>query len=145
MRRLLPLLALAVLPACASGPQTNMAAPAVRPTSTATAPADGGWVQDQLFFGMRRGADTIPTAQWDAFLAEVVTPRFPQGLTVWTARGQWREDDGTITREPARVLLLVHRPTAADERSIEEIRAEWRRRFGQQSVLRVRGRVEASF
>lgn len=26
------------------------------------------------------------------FLAEVVTPRFPEGLTVWRAEGQWLDE-----------------------------------------------------
>ena len=32
------------------------------------------------------------------------SPRFPQGLTVWEANGQWQQSNGCITQERAKVL-----------------------------------------
>ena len=33
--------------------------------------------------------------------------RFPGGLTVWEANGQWRHPDGQVEHEAAKVVLLV--------------------------------------
>jgi hypothetical protein len=95
-------------------------------------------VQDLLYFGTRTPAGEVSPAQWAAFLEDTVTPRFPAGLTVWTAQGQWRDDAGAAVREASYVLNLVHPPGAAAEQAIADIIAAYRQRFDQQSVLRVR-------
>ena len=101
---------------------------------------------DRLYFG-RNVADTLAVTDsaWTAFLAEVVTPRFPDGLTAWRAEGQWRNPEGVIEREPSFVLELVHPPGGEAERSLTEIIAEYKRRFHQQSVLRVMEDGRAGF
>ena len=85
----------------------------------------------ELFFG----AAKVGTASWARFVAGVVTPRFPDGLTILDARGQWRGPGG-ILREPTRVLVIYHRDDAASGARIEAIRAIYRRRHAQTSVLR---------
>ncbi len=77
----------------------------------------------------------VTEAKWARFLAAEVTPRFPEGLTVYDARGQWREPGGTrITRERSKVLMIILPGRADDrERLIEIIRA-YKRQFHQKSV-----------
>ena len=74
---------------------------------------------------------------WSVFLREVVTPRFPAGLTVYRAEGQWREDDGTILSEQTFVLEIVRPAGPAAEADLRQIAEEYKRRFNQQSVMRV--------
>ncbi len=53
-----------------------------------------------IHFGRGSGANPVSDAQIDEFLKKVVTPFFPEGLTSWTARGQWADvTDGKVTRE----------------------------------------------
>src|SRR5207253_3721246 len=67
----------------------------------------GEWVKTELYFGLSRTAGAeISDAEFAAFLAQVVTPRFPEGLSVLEARGQWRDSAGRTVREPARVVVL---------------------------------------
>ena len=47
-------------------------------------------VQARLFFGLHRPAGTVSEPEWETFLADVVTARFPDGLTVFRSHGQWR-------------------------------------------------------
>ncbi|MDC7788640.1 DUF3574 domain-containing protein [Rhodoplanes sp. TEM] len=71
-------------------------------------------VVTELFFG--RDADgrrVVSEADWADFLAREVTPRFPDGLTVYDARGQWRDAKGRLAREATKVLLLVTPADAA--------------------------------
>ena len=74
-------------------------------------------------------------ADWRRFLAEVVTPRFPDGLTVLDGQGQWRVR-GRLSREATRILVIFYAPDATSEARIEAIRSLYKRRFRQQSVLR---------
>lgn len=100
-----------------------------------------------LYFGLTTadGAE-IDDAQWRGFLSDIVTPRIPEGLTVLHAYGQWRDRaGGAITRQPARTLVIVTDGTDAVEARIEAIRAAYRERFDQQSVLRVSAPVCAAF
>ena len=76
----------ASLAAC---PAPAAAAPSCRPP---LAPA----VRTELLFG----AAEVDTPSWARFVAGAVTPRFPDGLTILDARGQWRGPGG-ILRESA--------------------------------------------
>jgi hypothetical protein len=61
-----------------------------------------------LYFGTTRPKGTVSELEWPVFLRDEVTKRFPDGLTVWDAQGQWRTSGGTIDQERTKVLLLVH-------------------------------------
>ncbi len=99
-----------------------------------------------LYFGMARPTGgTVSREEWSDFLRTAVTPRFPDGLTAWPAAGQWRGNDGQIVREDSYVLTLLHAADAATERDVQAIMAEYKARFAQEAVLRVRSRVCTSW
>lgn len=99
-------------------------------------------VHDTLYFGTGIPDGGIVTAeQWAQFLASVVTPRFPQGLTLSEVQGQWQGADGTIVREATHVLQLVHPEDAASEAHVVAIAQAYKTRFRQEAVLRVSSRV----
>ena len=104
------------------------------------------YAEYQLFFG-RSTADgrQLPESGWAEFLAEVVTPRFPAGLTVLDAAGQWRDSSGTIQRERSKVLWILAAPGEETLRLIDEISQEYEQRYNQESVLRIHGAACASF
>ena len=102
-------------------------------------------VQDSLYFGTGKPDGAVTTDEWTTFLETTVTPRFPQGLTVSQASGQWRGAEGSIIRESSHVLQLVHPDDATSEKSIGEIIAAYKARFQQESVLRVKTDACASF
>ncbi len=58
----------------------------------------------ELLFGRDIGHKLgVSEAAWTRFVAREMTPRFPDGLTITEATGQWRDPaDGTIVREPAK-------------------------------------------
>jgi len=100
-----------------------------------TAPAI---LSDRLFFGRNIPAGgTVSDAQWNEFLRTVVTPRFPKGLTIFQGNGQWLDPRGDVVREPVFVIEVFHDRSAAAEASIAAIAAEYKKRFGQDAVLRV--------
>src|SRR4029450_11748395 len=42
-----------------------------------------------LYFGLARPKGAVTELEWQLFLRDEVTTRFPAGLTVWEAEGQW--------------------------------------------------------
>lgn len=108
--------------------------------STAPACPEGAdqWVKYQLFMGRsNQTGEVVDDAAWATFLGDTVTPRFPDGLTVFDARGQWRDSGGQINRERTKVLVILAPPGEDGLRLIDEISDEYKRRFSQQSVLQV--------
>jgi hypothetical protein len=91
----------------------------------------------ELVFGRNIGDSLgVSEADWNRFLEEEVTPRFPDGLTVMSASGQWRDTErGTVVQEPSKVLVLVLGDEAKDKPRVAEIASAYKQRFKQQSVL----------
>src|SRR5688572_28667264 len=98
-------------------------------------------VRTTLYFGLARPKGTVTELEWQMFLRDEVTRRFPDGLTVWEAEGQWRTPAGTIDHEQSKVLLLVHPETAAARQSVQAVIEAYRRMFEQESVLWESARV----
>jgi hypothetical protein len=101
---------------------------------------------ERLYFG-RSIADTgvVTDSAWQHFLRDVLTPAFPEGATTWDAAGQWRAPDGTLVRERSFVVELLHLVTPDVEQRVQRVIDEYKRRFAQQSVLRMVTNVRASF
>ncbi|HZW06836.1 MAG TPA: DUF3574 domain-containing protein [Phycisphaerales bacterium] len=100
----------------------------------------------ELYFGLSiPGGGHVSPSDWQTFVDESVTPGFPDGLTVIDATGQWREASGTITREPTRILILLHEPSRDVDAKIERIRNDYKQRFRQEAVMRTDDRQRVSF
>lgn len=95
-------------------------------------------VSELLYFGTATPKGAVSAEEWSSFLASVVTPRFPQGLSAWPAAGQWQSADGSLTRENSFVLNLVHPEGEAADKAIQAIVSEYKARFQQEAVLRVK-------
>ena len=104
------------------------------------------YTEYRLFFGRSRGdVEVVTDSAWRAFLADEITPRFPDGLTVLDASGQWRAGSGAIVRERTKVVLILAEPGDEGMRRADEIADTYRRTFGQESVLRVMTSACATF
>jgi len=80
-----------------------------------------------------------PLARLQRFLEEEVTPRFPDGFTLYTAYGQWRAPEGDIRRLDTRVLQIWYAPTPENDAKIEAIRDAYKRIWNHVSVMRIDG------
>ena len=92
---------------------------------------------DRLAFGLGiRDTGFVSDSAWETFLRDVVTPRFPQGFAVYRTDAQWRLDNGTIVKEPGRIIELIHVPDAATEAKVLEIADYYVKKFEQEAVGR---------
>ena len=98
-------------------------------------------IRTTLYFGLSRPKGSVSELEWQIFLRDEVTRRFPDGLTVWQAEGQWLTPTGSIDREQSKVLLLVHGDTAAARQAVQAVIQAYRKSFDQQSVLWESSRV----
>lgn len=98
-----------------------------------------------LYFGTtKKDGGAVSEVEWQTFLREVVTPRFPDGLTVLRATGQWKTKT-EILSEATYVLNVVHPGAAKNGQALVEIVDEYKKRFAQESVLRVSSPACAAF
>ena len=60
-------------------------------------------------FGRNIGGELgVTEEQWSDFVASEITPRFPGGLTVDDAMGQWRDTEtGKVVKEPSKELQVI--------------------------------------
>jgi hypothetical protein len=85
----------------------------------------------RLFFGLTDSdGEVIAEEEWQDFLRNVITPRFPGGLTILDAYGQWQSPAGDLHRESTKVLLVgVSDNDEGDPWDLlSDITAEWGRR-----------------
>jgi hypothetical protein len=101
----------------------------------------------ELYFGRAvAGGRFVNETQWARFVAREITPRFPDGLTVLDAKGQWRDGaHGAIVREPSQVVVIVIADDAGARERIDAVAAAYRQRFRQKSVGMVLEPVCAAF
>ena len=82
-------------------------APALRADTPSCPASTDLFAEYRLFFGRSQGAvEVVSDEAWQDFLAEEITPRFPDGLTVLDAAGQWRDATGSLVRERTKLLLI---------------------------------------
>ena len=97
------------------------------------------FVELNVYFGQETGdGQTIADSDWQTFLEEIITPRFPDGLTVLDAHGQRLDtDEGRLYRESTRVLnvLVPADATESGINAVREISDAYKARFDQQAVF----------
>ena len=87
----------------------------------------------RLYFGLTDSSgEMISQENWQNFVDTAVTPRFPDGLTILEAYGQWQPPSGDLIRESSRVLVVgVPDSWEGDAWTLMgEIRDEWNGRYG---------------
>jgi Protein of unknown function (DUF3574) len=90
----------------------------------------------ELLFGRDIGNHVgVSEAAWMRFVAREITPRFPDGLTITNALGQWRDPaSGRMVHEPSKRVEIALPGRPDDEGRLDAIVAAYKRRFHQHSV-----------
>ncbi|GGT90977.1 DUF3574 domain-containing protein [Streptomyces violascens] len=114
-----------------------------------TAARGSSYLATHLYFGTGRhnGEPPITDDQFMKFVADVITPRFPSGLTVQQGRGQWRDKTGSINREISYELTVLYpaREAHTHDPDIEYIRRLYCAMYGLESVGRADVKAQADF
>ena len=120
-----------------------------RPIPAAALRGSVDFLRTELFFGTAKPDGVVTDEEFFAFLDAVITPRFPDGLTLLKGDGQFRGEDGVIVKEDSFVLILLYplEDFRVSNRRIDVIRERYKDAFQQESVLRADDRfaVRVSF
>jgi hypothetical protein len=127
MRSLLATASLLALVGCAPSPMASSSCPA--PLKSA--------VEVDLFFGGDIGSGrAVSDSDWAVFMAEEVTPRFPDGLSVVDVAGQYRDPSGRQVRETTKLIVVVVFDAPAHLAKVQAVIDAYKRRHNQISVFR---------
>lgn len=134
--------AAAVLPA--AGPvHAQPSAPASASPGWQASPwADSVMIQTQLFFSLATSdGKGVSEQQFAQFMEEVIRPRFPDGMTVLDASGQGKGGaTGTsgllaMMHANTKLVILVHPNTPDAQGKLNDIKAQYRSRFGAPDIF----------
>lgn len=101
----------------------------------------------ELLYGRNQGGKLrVTDADWQVYVAEELTPRFPDGLTVVDALGQW-QDSGSrgLVREPSKLVLIATQPGPETDTKLTEAINAYKQRFAQDSVGLIRRQACVAF
>jgi Protein of unknown function (DUF3574) len=121
---------------CAETPTVATPTPSP-PPYTCLLPNEQRMLVAELFFGRdKAGRKVVSDAEWSDFLASVVTPNFPDGLTVFDGYGQWRNPaTGVIGRSPSvKIVLIAAKRSPELAGRFNAVIDAYKTRFHQQSV-----------
>lgn len=78
---------------------------------------------------------TLPTVEWEKFVAEVLAKQLPGG-TINTNSGWWRRPDGTVFNGLGRTLTLLApaKDAQAHRAAVQNVISEYKKRTGSRSV-----------
>jgi hypothetical protein len=93
----------------------------------------------ELMFGRNIGGRLgVNEADWSRFVDREIISRFPNGLSVFNAAGQWRDEaTNKIVREPSKLVQIVLPGQVGDIARLNEIVAAYKTRFKQRSVVMI--------
>jgi len=101
-------------------------------------------MQTTLWFGMNKpDGSTISALEWQQFIDNDVTPRFKEGLSVSDV--QRPGEHAKRATDHSKTLMLIHNPDRISSDSINTLRDIYKKRFDQQSVMRVDSLVCVAF
>ncbi len=101
-------------------------------------PPTNKFIKTDLFFGRDIQNDgEVSESDFETFINNVVTPSFPDGLTIFDANGQFLNSTGTIIKEKSKNLSLFFDDTPKNQASIYDIVNKYTQQFNQESVLQV--------
>ncbi len=90
----------------------------------------------ELLFGRKIGDRlAVSAVQWGRFVDREISPRFPDGLTVFDTQGEWRDTArNTTIHEPSKVVEIVLPGHDGDADALAAIAEAYKKAFHQQSV-----------
>jgi uncharacterized protein DUF3574 len=90
----------------------------------------------ELFFARGiKGREPLTDAEWAEFAAQIITPNFPDGFTVFDGEGQWRNPQtGRIAGNRTKILLIAAPRTPDLAQRLSAVIDAYKTRFHHQSV-----------
>src|SRR5687767_6967062 len=104
-------------------------------------------IETSLYFGQSRpDGSTVSEEEWLSFKNTYILKVFKEGATAIPVSGNWYDPDKHhLITEATYIVVYLHKPSASLSREIDNLRDQYKKLYGQQSVLRVDKKVKVSF
>jgi hypothetical protein len=100
----------------------------------------------ELYFGTSPADGArITEDQYQQFMDEEVTPRFTNSQLLLSGRSQFTGQNGTIVREPSKILILFYPYGDQNGAAVKEVMRAFQLQFQHETVQRSDGRACVSF
>jgi hypothetical protein len=107
------------------------------------------YIKTELYFGLNiPDGRRIEDPDFELFIDTCLSPRFPEGLTILHAQGQWQDTSTQkVDKEDSRIVVLLYPRKSRKAKSalIEQVRGSYQKAFNQQAVMRVDMPTKTSF
>lgn len=101
---------------------------------------------NRFYFGMNKPiGGAVSDLEFNQFLQQEISSRFPKGLTLFEAKGRWQNAKGMIDQEESRVVEIVCDDTPENRDKVAAIAAKYKVLFAQQAVMVIKSRSEIIF
>lgn len=126
---------LLLLAGCQAAPPPEPPAPP-QAASLACPPGTDPWQRLELIFGRSiPGGGRVSDKDWEGFVKRVLSPAFPDGLSVVPAEGRWLSPTGEHFVEDSLVVLVYLPAEIAAGEQIDGVIASYKALFQQEAVL----------
>ena len=99
----------------------------------------------RLYFGMRIDSiNEVSETEFKTFLDTAITRRFPDGLTIYSGKGQWKSGGRTLD-EKSKIVEIAASPGKDLDKRISDVRENYKKIFHQESVMLVVQRAKVTF
>ncbi len=123
---------------CAFGPNQQIHSATWSEQGFCKHPLQGNiYARTELYFGLSKPNGVVTEEEFQSFINNEVTPRFPNGLTLLSGKGQFRDSAGTLVIEGTKLLILLYTFNNESSIAVEQIREAYKNTFQQESVMRV--------
>jgi hypothetical protein len=89
----------------------------------------------QIFLGRQSAGQAPAKADLQRFIDQEIRPRFTDGYTVLDGGPKWRADPNMLIRDATKVVTVVLPPRGDRGGRVEAVRAAYRARFNQETVV----------
>jgi hypothetical protein len=101
---------------------------------------------NRLYFGMDKPTGgTVSDQEFNRFLQQEISSRFPKGLTLFKAKGQWQGSKGAIEQEDSQVVEIVCEDTPENRDKVNAITTKYKALFAQEAVMVIKSQPEIIF
>lgn len=98
---------------------------------------------NRLYFGMNKvTGEVVSEQEFNQFLQQEISSRFPKGLTLFEAKGQWQDAKGKLEQEKSRVVEIVCDDTPENREKVAAIAAKYKALFAQEAVMLIKSQSE---
>jgi len=104
-------------------------------------------IETSLYFGQSRpDGSKVTGEEWEDFKSKYVLKVFKEGATAIPVSGNWFDQgQRQLISESTYIVVYLHKPSPSLSRKIDALREQYKKLYGQESVLRVDKSVSASF